>query len=183
MLNNKIRIIGGKWRGRKLSFPNIDGLRPTPNRVRETLFNWLAPVIQGAHCLDLFAGSGALGFEALSRGASEVIFVDDNKKIINQLKTNQALLNAQTVQIIYSTAKDYLKEAIQPFDIVFLDPPFHQGLIQTYCALLDQYHLMKPNSYVYIETEVNLKSLVLPNSWKLKKNKKAGNVYYGLLIN
>ena len=122
MLNNQLRIIGGKWRGRKIKFPDIEGLRPTPDRVRETLFNWLSPVIIGAKCLDLFAGSGALGFEALSRGASKTVFVDSNNLVTQQLQYNQQLFQCSDIEIHKMSAEQYLQTTEKSFDIIFLDP-------------------------------------------------------------
>ena len=112
-MSNKVRIIGGKWRGRKINFPALKDLRPTPNRIRETLFNWLAPIIDGADCLDLFAGSGALGFEALSRGAGQVIMVDTEPQVIAQLKVNQQMLDAENLEILHMNAEQYIAQTVK----------------------------------------------------------------------
>jgi len=181
LLKNQLRIIGGKWRGRKLDFPNIEGLRPTPSRVRETLFNWLAPDIHNADCLDLFAGSGALGFEALSRGANKVIFIDSSKQIIDQLKNNCQLLNCDAAEIHQMDSEEYLKQTHKTFAIVFLDPPFKQNLILKYCKLLTENNLLKPNAYIYIETELQLKQTDFPDNLQILKQKKAGKVNYLLI--
>ncbi len=181
MKHNQLRIIGGKWRGRKLAFPNIEGLRPTPNRVRETLFNWLSPVIHGSRCLDLFAGSGVLGFEALSRGANEVTFVDHQQSAIAQLKTNRQILNCELAKIYHMTADQYLLQAAQPFDIIFLDPPFHQNLVQPICKTISEKSLLRPKAYIYIEAESRLEAFDLPNHWEILKQKQAGQVFYHLV--
>lgn len=181
MKQNQLRIIGGKWRGRKLKFPDVEGLRPTPDRVRETLFNWLAPVIQQTICLDLFAGSGALGFEALSRGAQKVVFVDTSYKVIQQLKTNQNLLNCDAAAIIKSNADAFLARQTEKFDIIFLDPPFHQGLIEKTCKEIFQYGALKPDGYIYIEREASLKEIALPTNFNILKERKAGQITYALI--
>ncbi|TPW17985.1 MAG: methyltransferase, partial [Halothiobacillaceae bacterium] len=120
---NSLRIIGGTWRSRRLEFPTVEQLRPTPDRVRETLFNWLQHRIGGARCLDLFAGSGALGFEALSRGANEVVFVEIDPAAVQALRANAQRLQADNAQIIHEEALRYLAKPADPFDIIFLDPP------------------------------------------------------------
>ncbi len=156
--SNILRIIGGQWRSRKLSFPDAPGLRPTPDRIRETLFNWLQADIHGARCLDLFAGSGALGIEALSRGADNVAFVDTQKNAVSQLQQNLALLkvdqdNAQVYQL---DAKVYLQNQARvdaPFDIVFLDPPYRKGLLNDALRLLQKKSLLTKNNLIYLEHE------------------------------
>jgi 16S rRNA (guanine966-N2)-methyltransferase len=180
LLTNKIRIIGGKWRGRKLTFPNIKNLRPTPNRIRETLFNWLAPAIHDAYCLDLFAGSGALGFEALSRGAKKITLVENNDLAYEQLQANVQLLKCKNAEIHCMQAEDYLQQTSLTFDIVFLDPPFHQNLVPKFCEILVERQLLKPNAYIYIETEVLPTPIKLPDSLEILKQKKAGKVMYSL---
>lgn len=175
---NKIRIIAGKWRGRMLNFPDISGLRPTPNRVRETLFNWLSPYIYEARCLDLFAGSGALGFEALSRGASEVTLVDHHPAIIAALKENQALLNAEEVTVVKLEIPSSFTAT--PFNIIFLDPPFGKNFIEPCCTWLESQNLLADNALIYIEAEKTLKSLPTPSHWELLKSKTAGQVSYHL---
>lgn len=120
---NQVRIIAGCWRGRKLSFAPVAGVRPSPDRVRETLFNWLSPVIRDARCLDLYAGSGALGIEAASRGASSVVLVDSDPQVVNCLREQLQLLGAAQIEVVQSTVEAWLAAPADPFDIVFLDPP------------------------------------------------------------
>lgn len=181
-LNNHLRIIAGKWRGRKVQFPDSQGLRPTSDRVRETLFNWLAPVINNANCLDLFSGSGALSFEALSRGAAKVTIIDANTRVCEQLRQNLTLLDCNNANLLTTDAINWLKEAkdtTEPFDIVFLDPPFNQQLVTPSCELLDCQGLIREGSYIYIETEAKFK-LQLPPSWRIHREKKTGQVAYYL---
>ena len=178
---NKLRIIAGKWRGRKIAFPDIPGLRPTPDRVRETLFNWLAPVISEAIYLDLFAGSGALGFEALSRGAKQVVFVDESSEVIQQLNANQKLLACGNLKIIQKSALEYLETCDEKFDVVFLDPPFQSDLLEKCCALIDEKNLLTPDALIYIETSIKKDMSFLPSSWKIFKEKQAGQVKYCLV--
>ncbi len=176
---NQLRIIGGRWRSRRLSFPDADGLRPTTDRVRETLFNWLQPAIGGARCLDLFAGSGALGLEALSRGAAECVFVDSSRQVIDSLRHNLQVLDAAGGHTVQAGALDYLATPPQPFDIVFLDPPFRRGLL-TSCLEALQHGWLTPNARVYIETERELGEPPLPAGWELLRGKQAGQVAYYL---
>ncbi len=157
---NTLRIISGEWRSRKLQIVDAQGMRPTPDRIRETLFNWLQNDIHGARCLDLFAGSGALGLEALSRGATNVIFIEKNKAVAKQLNTNIQLLKSGSSiksNVINTNALDYL--ATLPlveqnaFDIIFLDPPYHQGLLEVSINLLKNKKLMDSNTLIYLEHE------------------------------
>lgn len=178
--SNELRIIGGHWRGRKLQFPAADGLRPTPNRVRETLFNWLAAVVPGAHCLDLFAGSGALGFEALSRGAASVCWVDSAASVTAALRQNLQLLGAEGT-VLQQSALEFLATAPgRPFDIVFLDPPFHQHLVDHCVTLLDEGLFMAADSWVYIEMAGDEAAPPVPSHWSLHRDKQAGQVCYRL---
>ena len=174
----KIRIIGGVWRGRKLTVPDHPGLRPTPDRVRETLFNWLAGAIGGARCLDLFAGAGALGFEALSRGARSVMLVEQDRQLAQQLRTARSTLDAQQAQIVCAEALAWLEQAHEPFDIVFLDPPFHREYVKKTCALLTNKGHLTPAAYVYTETEPG----ATPRCPALQalKQARAGQVEYSL---
>lgn len=181
MQTGKLRIIGGKWRGRKLHFPAIPHLRPTPDRVRETLFNWLMPVIHGAHCLDLFSGSGALGLEALSRGAAEVIFVDQSSIIIKYLQAQFTLLSAENAHVYRAEIPTSNFPIQKKFNIVFLDPPFKQNLIYPSCQWLEEMQLLTPEALVYIEAEANLAPLPIPANWKILHSKKAGQVGYHLV--
>lgn len=178
---NQLRIIAGTWRSRKFYFPPIAAIRPTPNRVRETLFNWLSPIIAHAHCLDLFAGSGSLGFEALSRGASSVTFIDNHREVIEHLQKTIALFNAQNAKVINTELPMYSFVPEKKFDIVFLDPPFNQKLIGPCCEWLTQQSLLAENAYIYIEAEKMLDPLPIPSHWQLIKSKIAGQVKYYLL--
>jgi len=179
---NQLRIIGGSLRGRSFSFPDIAAVRPTPNRVRETLFNWLAPVINGARCLDLFAGSGVLGFEALSRGASWVTFVDHHPDVITHLQKTIALLNLLNADVQSSMIPSSHFMTEKQFDIVFLDPPFEKQLIAPCCAWLEEQNLLAESAYIYIETEKNLHPLPIPSAWQCLKSKVAGEVGYHLCL-
>lgn len=181
---NTLRIIGGSWRGRKLRFPDIDGLRPTPDRVRETLFNWLQPIIAGAHCLDLFAGSGALGFEALSRGAASVVMVERDGQAVQQLHENITLLKTSAAQVIQRDALEYLtlrRAEAPPFNVVFLDPPFQHNLIEPCCAALAQHGWLAARAHIYIETERAVTTLALPENFTVIRDKAAGQVAYRLI--
>lgn len=142
MLNNEIRLIGGKWRGRKLTFPTLPGLRPTPDRVRETLFNWLSFSLAGANCLDLFAGSGALGLEALSRDAAQVTFVDSQYIVIQHIRNMCDNLGATNAHFVHGTIPKCTLNALQTFDIVFIDPPYKNGLINQSAAWLEHHHYL-----------------------------------------
>ena len=176
---NQLRIIGGTWRGRKLSFPDLPGLRPSPDRVRETLFNWLAPVIAGARCLDLFAGSGALGLEAASRGAAEVVMVECNRDAVHALHHHVDRLNAVDVQVWEGDAMQYLRGPVAPFDVVFLDPPFGSDLLDQSMRALTGKDWLLPGSYIYLEVKRGI-SLSLPEGWDLFRSKTAGQVSYHL---
>jgi 16S rRNA (guanine966-N2)-methyltransferase len=182
-LTNTVRIIGGKWRGKKLSFPSITGLRPTPDRIRETVFNWLQFELQGARVLDLFAGSGAFGLEALSRGAAYAVFVEKDAKVVAHLNTHIRELGIDNARIENCDAVGYLQRGTEPaFDIVFLDPPYSQQLLQPCMAELENNHLLTDNAYVYIEAEYTLKTLPLPQNWHLHRSKHSGQVSYHLAV-
>jgi 16S rRNA (guanine966-N2)-methyltransferase len=178
-LPHRVRIVGGRWRGRKLDFPAIDAIRPSPDRVRETLFNWLQHDIVGTRCLDLFAGSGALGIEALSRGAAHVSFVDREPKIGRYLRETLAHLNCVDSEVVVADALSYLKSAPQSFDIAFLDPPFSSDLLMRGLAAL-QRGWLKPNAWVYVECDV-ANALTLPEKWSVHRTGRAGQVGYHLL--
>ncbi|WP_439328303.1 16S rRNA (guanine(966)-N(2))-methyltransferase RsmD [Lonepinella sp. BR2357] len=179
----EVRIIAGRWRGRKLPVLNAQGLRPTGDRVKETLFNWLMPYIVDSHCLDCFAGSGSLGFESLSRGAKQVTFVELDRTVANQLKKNLATLKCDTDQsvVLNQNSLDYLKQPQKTpqFDVVFLDPPFHFGLAEQAIILLAQNNWLKENALIYVETEKE-KQLTTPENWQLLKEKITGMVGYRL---
>ncbi len=175
-----LRIIGGRWRGRLLPFVAAEGLRPTGNRIRETLFNWLQRDIPGSHCLDLFAGSGALGFEALSRGAAHCTFVETNAAVCHQLRLNGAKLEADNADFTTADALRYLQTLpIQPFDIVFLDPPFNGDLWQDIINRLGGADWLTADASVYIESPP-AKNLAIPAHWHLHRQKQAGQVMYRL---
>ena len=178
--SNLIRIIGGRHRGRKLSFPDADGLRPTSDRIRETLFNWLQPFIEGAGCLDLFAGSGAVGFEAASRGAGQVVMVEKNPKVAAQLKRNAALLEEQNIEIFTEDSLRWLEKQDQAFDIVFLDPPFADKLLQPVIDSLISNKMLKTGTHIYLEKDAKDSFPPLPPAVELIRNKNAGQVDYAL---
>jgi 16S rRNA (guanine966-N2)-methyltransferase len=181
---NQFRVIAGKWRSRKISFPgDLESVRPTADRVKETLFNWLQLKIDGAHCLDLFAGSGALALEACSRNAGGVVALDSDSNVMKSLSENCQLLDCNNIDLITTDAMQWLAQENQgqyQFDIVFLDPPFGKNLLADCCALLEAGNFLSPGAVVYLESEKSLDDLVLPDSWQLFKNKKAGQVYFGV---
>lgn len=178
------RMIAGLWRGRRLSFPPITGIRPTPDRVRETLFNWLAPVIEGARCLDLFAGSGALGLEALSRGAASASFVDSHPQAIARILEHLSQLQCDRGDTHCGDAFEYLTSsaaaAVGPYDIVFLDPPFDRDDRYRLFEQLANEKLLAPRAYVYLEMPADRDLPELPAGWQLKHSKTAGQVGYHL---
>ena len=176
----KLRIIGGRWRGRRLSIPEEEGLRPTPDRVRETLFNWLQPYIDGANCLDLFAGSGALCLEALSRGAGRVVMVEKAAHVVEQLRRHVVMLEAGNATVTQADAIDFLRQAPQAFDIIFLDPPFRSDLIARCAELVESHGWIKPGGLIYVEAPSQLEVLPLPVTWQLIRSKVAGRVGYHL---
>lgn len=177
---NRLRIIAGTWRGRRLAFAPLPGLRPTPDRVRETLFNWLAPVIRGTRCLDLFAGSGALGLEAASRGAAGVVLVDSDAVVVRTLKEQVQALGASQVRVEHAEGLVYLRGLPQPFDVVFLDPPFGLGLLAGCMQQLETGGWLAEEAWVYLEAERGLE-LSLPDGWQLYRSKTAGQVDYHLV--
>lgn len=177
----QLRIIGGQWRSRQFDFPMAHGLRPTPNRVRETLFNWLAPYVEGAKVLDVFAGSGALFLEALSRGAGSALALDLNSAAINSLRGHLLTLRCDNGQLLQTDALHHLEQQpATPFDLAFLDPPFSQGLLLPACTLLEEKGWLASEAWVYTESENPPSSLGLPGNWRLHREQKAGQVYYAL---
>lgn len=178
----QLRIIGGQWRSRKLAVAAVDGLRPSADRVRETLFNWLAPDISGARCLDLFAGSGALSFEALSRGAASAQMIELSPLACQQLRDNISLLQAAGATLFNGSATDWLRQSrpAQPFHIVFIDPPFHRGLAQQCIAQLADSALLTSGSKIYLETGDDEVIEQLPANWQLWREKRAGRVCFRL---
>ncbi|MDD1615590.1 MAG: 16S rRNA (guanine966-N2)-methyltransferase [Methylococcaceae bacterium NSP1-2] len=186
-MQNKISIIGGNWRSRKISFEDGEGLRPTPVRVRETLFNWLQYDVLGSHCLDLYAGSGALSFEAASRGAKSVVQVENNPVACRNLKANALALGAEQIICVQSDVFRYLAGDAQAFNLVFIDPPFNLNLAAQTCQCLEDKGWLAPYTKIYVETES--KDAVkqrpfqlenLPENWRLLKQKTAGEVMYHL---
>ena len=174
-----VRIIAGRWRGRRVALAPGAGTRPTSDRVRETLFNWLMPVIEGARCLDLFAGTGALGIEALSRGAAEVWFVEQSQDVVEQLQISLVELGAENDRLVVADALSFLSGRPRAFDIVFLDPPF-QGLdIENLCTLLEGGWLA-PGARIYLELSRQQELPALPPNWRVVREKTAGHVRFAL---
>jgi 16S rRNA (guanine966-N2)-methyltransferase len=173
---NQVRIIGGAWRSRLIHFPDGVGLRPTPGRVRETLFNWLGQRLDGKTCLDLFAGSGALGFEALSRGAAHVVMVEQSRPIARALVENAQRLSAESAAIANADALQYLRGPKHRFDIVFLDPPFNQSILPAVLTLLPPW--LAPDARVYMECELRFEPSI---DWKILKQSRAGQVKFQLM--
>lgn len=180
----QLRIVAGNWRSRLLQIADLPGLRPTSSRIRETLFNWLTPGIHGARCLDLCAGTGALGIEALSRGASIAVFVESSAVAANTLKSNLASLNANAAEVLVDDARHFLAvSSSREFDIVFLDPPFAADLHDELCRLLDEHHWLAARARIYIELDRDQPEPTLPENWTVVKNKTAGKVRYLLATN
>ena len=171
---NRVRIIGGRWRSRILRFPPASHLRPTPDRVRETLFNWLGQRLDGLACLDLFAGSGALGFEALSRGASRVVMVERDRAIAAALRESAKLLEAEP-QVLVRDAMEYLAQPGERFDVAFVDPPYASGLAERAIAAIGP--RLNPGARVYVESD---KALAAPEGWRALREDRAGAVRYAL---
>jgi len=182
----KLRIIGGIWRSRVLPVVDLPGLRPTTDRVRETLFNWLQNDISGARCLDLFAGSGALGFEAASRGSASVVMLELQSDAANNLAKNIQVLKANSIQLIREDAIGWLKNSGSPvdsqqrFDIVFLDPPFDSDYMAEACELLEKQQCLSDEAFIYLEIDSKQSLPELPESWSIIREKKAGQVSYFL---
>lgn len=175
-----LRIIGGAWRGRKLRFPASEAIRPTPDRVRETLFNWLAAATPGARCLDLFAGSGALGLEALSRGAAHVTFVEHDPRAARELSARLSEWGAAGARVECQDALAFLRGTGNPFDIAFLDPPFASGLSGTAAQLLTAGDWLTQGARVYVECAASAGAPLLPADLTALKSKRAGEVGYHL---
>lgn len=179
-MKNQLRIIGGEWKRRQLAFASIDGLRPTPDRIRETLFNWLMWDIQNSNVLDLCAGSGALSFEALSRGASQVVMIEPNRAQAAFLTDNLQLLKvtSQHAKLKVATAQQVVPTLKEQFDLVFLDPPYSLDLWQELAQLADP--LIQDKAFIYVEADRDLSQLKLPSTWQQIKQTKAGTVRAGL---
>lgn len=179
----EVRIIAGLWRGRKLPVLNAEGLRPTTDRVKETLFNWLMMDIPNARCLDCFAGSGSLGIEALSRQAQAVVFLEKFANAVQQLKKNLTALKTTNGTVIHTDSLSFLdqKNTNAPFNIVFIDPPFHQGFVQPVLHSLTKNGWLAEKALIYVETEKNHPTLELPTHWQIIKEKNAGQVVSRLI--
>ncbi|MEQ1517357.1 MAG: 16S rRNA (guanine(966)-N(2))-methyltransferase RsmD [Usitatibacteraceae bacterium] len=180
--HNRVRIIGGTWRSRVIEFPDVEGLRPTANRVRETLFNWLGQTLHDKRCLDLFAGSGALGFEAASRGASESVMLEVNAAAIAALKANQQKLDASTCRIVPMDALKFIESGREKFDIIFIDPPFTSGLMATLLARLQKNLL--DGGLLYAEWGAPIADVlaeIANPQWEIVKQGRAGAVHCALL--
>ncbi|HEV7356439.1 MAG TPA: 16S rRNA (guanine(966)-N(2))-methyltransferase RsmD [Steroidobacteraceae bacterium] len=178
---NSVRIIAGAWRGRRVHFPDVPELRPTPDRVRETLFNWLQHSIAGARCLDLFAGSGALGLEALSRGARNVVFIEQFQPAARSLEEQLIRFGgAAKGRVMTMGAARFLRTLAEPFQVVFLDPPFGKDALAEYIPMLDQGNWLTVGSLVYLENERVAGVPAMPKHWELLKSKSAGEVGYHL---
>jgi 16S rRNA (guanine966-N2)-methyltransferase len=175
-----IRIIAGKHRGRKLPVLMSDGLRPTTDRVKETVFNWLMPFLNQSICLDCYAGAGSLGFEALSRGAKKVALIELDKNAAKQLQANKTLLKANNVDIHHTNVLSFLASpSTEKFDVVFIDPPFRKGLAEQTINLLENSWLAH-DALIYLEMENDNDQLSIPDNWSLLKEKSAGQVSYRL---
>ncbi len=173
---SKIRVTGGDWRSRLIDVTDAPALRPTPDRVRETLFNWLGQDLSGWHCLDLFAGSGILGFEAASRGAAHVTLVEQNHRVFSQLQRNAQVFDCQQLRLICGDAVEFVKSAAADYDLIFLDPPYRQGLLETIALHLAP--ITKDGAYIYAEAEHRIDHL---DAWQVIKQGQAGQVFFHLL--
>ena len=174
-----VRIIGGQWRRRRIQFDAVEQLRPTTDSARETLFNWLQTSVQGSICLDLFAGSGALGFEALSRGAQEVVLVDSHSRCVRNLRRNADILNAVRVEIVHQDARKYLNECVRRFDIVFIDPPFYRSLVDKVMQQLATSECLNRGAKVYVEMEKGADPSWPPDDWEVVRFfKTSARVHY-----
>ena len=182
MKKNKITIIGGKWRQKSVEFIDADGLRPTPIRIRETLFNWLSFDLKNTTVLDLFAGSGILSFEALSRGAVSATLIESNQKVYHQLVLTKNNLDKQIkAEIIHQSAYDYCRQSEQTFDYIFLDPPFGRHNLGNLLQQISTQSLLNPCGKIYVESQMALTNDFLPEGMVFLKQKQASSVYYGLI--
>ncbi|MBX3703781.1 MAG: 16S rRNA (guanine(966)-N(2))-methyltransferase RsmD [Steroidobacteraceae bacterium] len=177
-----VRIIGGRWRGRRIAVPERPDLRPTPDRVRETLFNWLAPAIAGSRCLDLFAGTGALGLEAASRGARQVVLVESDREAAERLREAAAALAPEGCEVVQADALSWLRSTPRPFDIVFVDPPFRAGLMDAAVQALESGGWLAPGARIYLEAPAGGGVPALPAGWVLHRSGRAGAVGYHLAL-
>ena len=180
----KVRIIGGQWRSRIIRFHAVKHLRPSPDAVRETLFNWLREDISGSRCLDLFAGSGALGFEAASRGASTVTMIERHPHAARQLRQNVKLLQAESfIQVLTIAAEKFLEDHQNRFDILFIDPPFDRELLARSCHLINRHQILAKGGLAYLETRANRDLLPIPDTWHIIRQKRCGVVQSTLIRN
>ncbi len=181
-LPGRLRIVAGKWRSRLLQIIDEPELRPTSERIRETLFNWLSAIPEGAQCLDLFAGTGALGIEALSRGVAHVVFIEKSATLAAAIRKNLRELEATNAVVCQRDAIEYLKNADPtPFDIVFLDPPFNTDMLSDACSLLQENGWLTANAIVYLEQSRDAEKPALPDAWVITQEKVAGKVSYSLV--
>lgn len=174
--NGQIRIIGGQWRGRKLAVPDSVGLRPTTDRMRETLFNWLAPQVRQARCLDCYAGSGALALEALSRYAASATLLELAHPVAKQLQRHLNALGAGCSRVVNTDTLRWLAQPGEAYQLVFIDPPFRKGLIEQTALLLENYHWLSEKAMIYTESETESDTTLLPANWRLYREKFAGQV-------
>ncbi|NOT14797.1 MAG: 16S rRNA (guanine(966)-N(2))-methyltransferase RsmD [Methylotenera sp.] len=174
--HNTVRINAGEWRSRLLKFPDAQGLRPTPERVRQTVFNWLGQDLTGLVCLDLFAGTGVMGFESLSRNAKSVVLVENSPSVYKVIVENKNALKANAAKVLNMDALAFLTTNRQLFDVIFLDPPYKQGWLEKALPLLEQH--LSPEGVIYAEAEYAMQNL---EHWQVIKQSKAGNVFYHLL--
>lgn len=175
----KIRIIGGSLRGSRLAVPDVAGLRPTPDRARETVFNWLAPIIVGAECLDLYAGTGAMGIEALSRGAAHCTFVERDRPVVRLLEDNVARLKLDTARVVQADVDAYLRGTPRAFDVVFLDPPFAGNCWEAAARSLDERGWLTANAWIHVEMPADAR-LEFPADWQLHREARAGAMRHAL---
>ena len=182
-MSSKVRIIGGQWRGKKIEFLDLKSLRPTPDRVRETLFNWLAPSLSNARCLDLFAGSGAIGFEALSRGAAHVVMVDNNRRICEKLKEQATLIQTDNIHIVHQEATQFIAATQETFDLIFIDPPFQSNLASALIPTLSNNPILNDGAMIYVEIPRSKQLEITKKweSWQVMRSGKTSQVYYVLL--
>ena len=175
----KLRIVAGSLRGSRIDVIDSPGMRPTSDRIRETLFNWLSPMIEGARCLDLFAGSGALGIEALSRGAASCVFVERDRALAAQIKATLVRLRLDAAQVVQADALDWLSRNAEPFDLVFVDPPFDAGLWTVAAEALQSGNCLAQGAWIHVETPVGTEPR-LPSVWQLHREGRAGAVRFAL---
>lgn len=180
-LQGKLRIISGKWRSREIRFDTGAGVRPTTDSARETLFNWLQSRIEGARCLDLYAGSGALGFEALSRGAAGAVFVESHPHCVQQLIRTANNLQAESFEIVHLKAEKFISVTNRQFDIIFVDPPFHRGMIERTVRSLALAKCLGQGTLIYLEAEISADLVELPKGWTRCRELKVGSKAHHLI--